>query len=48
MTKKQILIYKTNLANMDPEKVTRAALGSSIFYLFLKTTRDFDAFISVE
>ena len=27
--------YETNLANVDPAKATRAALGNPIFYLFL-------------
>ena len=40
-----MLIYETNLANIDLAKATRATLGSPILYLFLENIRDVYAFI---
>ena len=36
-----MLIYETNLANVDPAKATRATLGNPILYLFLENHKIF-------
>ena len=41
LAKKEMLFYETNLANIDPEKATRATLWSPILYLLLEYHKRF-------
>ena len=41
-----MLIYETNVINIDSAKATRATFGRPFLYLFLEIIKDFDDFIS--